>query len=162
MKLLDLYRGINDFMTAYRPRTKILKDGRDDLFTVSHSIFARWRNCFSQLLNIHGVNGVRQTEIHTAQPILPEPSTFDFEMAIEKLKRGKSPVLIKSQQNWLKQKVEQFAIRSINLLILSGIRRNCLRSGRSRSLYLSIRRVIRQTVVTADAHHFCQLRGLEF
>ena len=49
-------------------------------------------------------------------------------------------------------------MRSINLLRLFGIRRNCLRSGRSRSLYLSIRRAIKQTVVIIGAYHFCQLR----
>jgi hypothetical protein len=42
-------------------------------------------------------------------------------------------VLIKSQQNWLKQGVGQFAVRSINLLFLFRIRRNCQKNGRSRS-----------------------------
>jgi len=46
--------------------------------------------------------------------------------------------------------VEAFALRSINLLILFGIRMNCLRIGRSRSLYLFIRRAIKQTVVIRD------------
>jgi hypothetical protein len=36
-------------------------------------------------------NDVRQTEICTAEPLVPEPSTFEVEMAIEKLKRHKSP-----------------------------------------------------------------------
>ena len=44
-------------------------------------------------------------------------------------------VLVKSQQNWWKQHVELFAVRSTNLTILFGIRRNCLRSGRSQSLH---------------------------
>ena len=39
------------------------------------------------------------TEIYTAEPTVPEPSTFEVELAIEKLKSHKSPVLIKSQQN---------------------------------------------------------------
>jgi hypothetical protein len=52
---------------------------------------ARWRNHFSQLFNIHGVNDVRQTEIHTAEPLVPEPSAFGVEMAIENLKRHESP-----------------------------------------------------------------------
>jgi hypothetical protein len=52
---------------------------------------ARWRNHFSQLLNIHGVNDVRQTEVHAAEPLVPEPSAFEVEMVIEKLKRHKSP-----------------------------------------------------------------------
>jgi len=53
------------------------------LVTNSHDILARWRNHFSQLLNVHEVNDVRQTEIHTAEPLVPEPSAFEFEMAVE-------------------------------------------------------------------------------
>jgi hypothetical protein len=40
-------------------------------------------------LNVH----VRQTEIHTAEPLVPEPSDSEVEMAIKKLKRHKSPVI---------------------------------------------------------------------
>jgi hypothetical protein len=51
------------------------------------SIVAKCRNLFSYLLNVvHGVSNVRQTEIHTAEPIVPEPNAFETEMAIEKLK----------------------------------------------------------------------------
>ena len=57
----------------------------------SHSILASWRNYFSQLLNLQGVNDVRQTEIHTAEPLVPEPSAFEVDLAIEKLKNHKSP-----------------------------------------------------------------------
>ena len=39
----------------------------------------------------NGVNDVRQTEIHTAKPLVPEPSAFEVEMAIEKIKSHKSP-----------------------------------------------------------------------
>jgi hypothetical protein len=42
-------------------------------------------------LNVYGVNDVRQTEIQTAEPLVPEPNAFVVEMAIEKLKRHKSP-----------------------------------------------------------------------
>jgi hypothetical protein len=57
----------------------------------SHSILARWRNYFSQLLNVHGVNDVRQAELQTAEPLLPEPSVSEIELAVEKLKSHKSP-----------------------------------------------------------------------
>ena len=43
------------------------------------------------------------------------------------------------------------------LLILYGIRRNCMRSGKNRSLYLYVRRAIKQTVVITAAYHFCNL-----
>ena len=54
----------------------------------------RWRNYFSQLLNVHGAKDVRQEEIHTAEPLVPEPSAFEFELAIEKLKSHKSPGIV--------------------------------------------------------------------
>jgi len=51
----DLYRGISDFRKGYHPRTDIVKDEKSDLVTYSHSILARWRNHFSQLLNVQGL-----------------------------------------------------------------------------------------------------------
>jgi len=56
----------------------------------SHSIVVRWRNYFSQLFNVHGVKNVEQAEIHTAEPLVTEPSAFEFELAIGKLKSHKS------------------------------------------------------------------------
>jgi len=41
-------------------------------------------------LNVRGINDVRRTEIHTAEPVVFEPSAFEIEVAIEKLKRHKS------------------------------------------------------------------------
>jgi hypothetical protein len=46
----------------------------------------RWKNYFSQLLNVHRVSDVRQIEIHTS-----EPSPSEVEIAIAKLKKYKSP-----------------------------------------------------------------------
>ena len=52
---------------------------------------AGWRDCFSQLLIVHGVHDVRQTETHTAEPLVREPSAFEVDLATEKLKSHKSP-----------------------------------------------------------------------
>jgi len=49
------------------------------------------KELFLQLLNVHGVNEVRPTEIHTAEPLVPETSASEVELAIEKLKSHKSP-----------------------------------------------------------------------
>jgi len=73
----NLYRGINDFKMGYQPRTNIVKDEKSDLVADSHSILARRRNHFSQLFNVLGVRDVRQTETHTAEPLVHEPSTFE-------------------------------------------------------------------------------------
>ena len=56
----DLYGGINDFKKGYQLRTITVKDEKGDLIANSHRIMTRWRNCFSQLLNVHGVDDVRQ------------------------------------------------------------------------------------------------------
>jgi len=68
----------------------MLKDEKGDLIADSQSTVARWRNHVSQLLNVHGVNDVRQAEIHTPEPPVPEPSAFEMEMAIEELTGHKS------------------------------------------------------------------------
>ena len=68
-----------------------MKDEKGDLLADSHSIVARWRNYFSQLFNVHGVKDVRQAEIHTAEPLVPEPSAAEVELAIDKLNSHKSP-----------------------------------------------------------------------
>ena len=51
----------------------------------------------------------------------------------------------------IRQGVEHFAMRSIKVLFLFKISSNCLRSGSSPSLCLSIRRVIKQTEVIIQA-----------
>jgi len=87
-RISDLYRGFSDFKKGYQPRTNMVKDENSDVVTGSYSILAKWRNHFSHILNVHGVDDVRQTEIQTAEPLVSEPSTFEVEMAIEKLKKA--------------------------------------------------------------------------
>jgi hypothetical protein len=42
------------------------------------------------VLNVHGVHDVRQMDIHIAEPLMPEPSLVELEIAIGKLKSYKS------------------------------------------------------------------------
>jgi hypothetical protein len=72
-------------------------------------------------------------------------------VAIEKLKRHKSPGIDQIQAEFIKQGEEQFFLSSIKLFILLRIRRNFLRS---RSLYLSIRRAMKEIVVIIEAYQF--------
>jgi hypothetical protein len=51
-------------------------------FADSHSFMARWRNYFYQISNVQGVSDVRQAEIHTASPLVPEPSVLEVQLAI--------------------------------------------------------------------------------
>jgi hypothetical protein len=82
-----LCRGISDCKKGYQPRTNLVKDEKYDLVVDSSSIMARWKNYISQRV----VNDVSKTEIHAAEPLVLEPSAFESELAIEKLKSHKSP-----------------------------------------------------------------------
>jgi hypothetical protein len=68
-----------------------MKDENDDSFTDSHNILIRRKSFFYQLLKVHRVSDVTQIEIHTAEPLVPDCSTFEIRIAIAKLRSCKSP-----------------------------------------------------------------------
>jgi len=79
-----------------------VKDEKGDLEADAHNIVARWRNYFFQLFNVHGFKYVRQAEIHTAEPLVPEPSAVEVELAIDKRKSHKSPGIDQMQAQLFK------------------------------------------------------------
>ena len=126
------------------------------MVTDFRSILARWTNNFSQLLNAHELNDARQTETHTAEPLLPEPSGFEVEMAIEKLKRHRSPGIDQILAELIKAGGSLFALRSINLL-LAWNKEELPEDWKDSIFYLFIRRTIKLIVAIIEACHFCQL-----
>jgi hypothetical protein len=74
-----------------KPKTNLVKDERGDLLADPQKILTRRKNYFCQQLNVQGPGGTRQTEIHTAEPFVPEPSAAEVEVAIRKMKRYKAP-----------------------------------------------------------------------
>jgi hypothetical protein len=65
----------------------LVEDEKGDLFADPHKILIGCKNYFCQLLNVCGAGGVRQTEMHTAEPFMPEPSASELKSAIRKLER---------------------------------------------------------------------------
>jgi hypothetical protein len=61
------------------------------LLADSHNILNRWKNYFSQLLNVHRISDVRQIEIQTAEPLVPDPSSFEVEIAKFKILNRMAP-----------------------------------------------------------------------
>ena len=53
-------------------------------------------------MNVHVVNDVRHTEIHTAAALVSEPSAFEFRSAIEDMKSHKSPCNIQIPTDFIK------------------------------------------------------------
>jgi hypothetical protein len=87
----DLYRGINEFKEGYKPRINIIKDKNANLPADPQNVLNKWKHYFNHVVNVHGVYDVRQMDIHTAEPLVPEPSLIEVEIAIGKLKSYKSP-----------------------------------------------------------------------
>jgi hypothetical protein len=67
-----------------------------------------------------GVSDVRQREMHTAEPLVPEPSAFQVEMAIEKLRRNKSSGIDQIPAEGIE--VRGRTIRSENQKLINSIR----------------------------------------
>jgi hypothetical protein len=88
-----------------------------------------------------------------------EPSAAEVEVTIRKLKKYKAPgsdqipaELI--QAGW---GGGHCVLRYINLLCLSGTKKNCLTSGKSQLSYQFTKRVIKLTAVIIEAYNCCQL-----
>jgi hypothetical protein len=103
-----------------------------------------WKNYFCQLLNCIDV---RQTEMHAAEPLVPEPSSFEEEIAIEKLTSYRSPCfdeilaeLIQTGGNILRCEIHKLPQSEINL-----------------SLYLFMERALKLAVVIIEGYHCYQL-----
>jgi hypothetical protein len=95
---------------------------------------------------VHNVNDVKQIEVSTAEPLVPGPSRVDFEIAIAKLKKYKSPDSYQIPTELIQARGE-ILLSEIHKLILFGIKKNCLISGRSLLLNQFTKRTIKPTVV---------------
>jgi hypothetical protein len=87
----ELYRGINDFKRGYQPLSNLVKDKNGHLVANSYNNRSRWKNYFSQLLNVHRLSVVRHIEIHTAELLVLDPRPIVIEIGNAKLKMYKSP-----------------------------------------------------------------------
>ena len=88
-----------NFNKSYHSRINIVKYVKGEMVADCHSILDRWRKHFYQLFNTHLFIDVRQTDLKTAELLVPEPRACEFELAIVKLKIHKSPGIVKPKQN---------------------------------------------------------------
>jgi hypothetical protein len=79
----DIYTGINEFNKDYQTRNNLV-DENSHLLADSHIILNRLNNYISQLLNILRVSDIKEREIHTAEPLVLEPTPFEVGTAIAK------------------------------------------------------------------------------
>ena len=88
---------------------------------------------FLTVIQCAWVKDVGQAEIQTAEPLVPEPSAFEVELAIGTLKSHKSLGIDEIPAELIKAGGGTICGEIHKLITLFGRRRNCLKSGRSRS-----------------------------
>jgi hypothetical protein len=83
-----------------------------------------WKNYVSQLLNVHNISDVRQIEVHTAEPLVPDPSGFQEKIS-RKLSSGDACYL--SVQNLLSPSLlsKNVKIRIYRTIILPVVLYGC-------------------------------------
>jgi hypothetical protein len=136
-----------------KPRTNIEKDGKGDILADPHKIVNRWMNYFCQILNVQRVGGIRQTEMQTAEPFVPEPSNSEVEVAIGKLKRCKSPGADQIPADLSQAGRKHYILRSTNLLSRFRTKKNCPTNGRNQLSYQQL------SVVIIGTYYCCQLHA---
>jgi len=52
---------------------------------------------------VHGVNDVRQREMHTIEPLVSHPSDFGVEIAISEFRRYKSSGIYRISEEWIQE-----------------------------------------------------------
>jgi hypothetical protein len=62
---------------------------------------------------VHSDSEVRQIEIHTAQPLVPDPSPFEVEIVVAKLKSMNRQAVFKFRQKQEVKKYPSLRVKSI-------------------------------------------------
>jgi hypothetical protein len=89
---------MNEFKTGYQPGSNLVKCEMMICLQITAVSLIDGRITFA-IIECTWVKDVRKTEIHTAEPLVPESSCFGVKIAIEKLKRYNHQLLIKFQNN---------------------------------------------------------------
>jgi hypothetical protein len=97
-----------------------------------------------------GPGGVKETDIHTREPFVPEPSVSEFEVTIRKLKACKSPGSDQIPAELIQGKGGYCILRFVKLLFFWN--KEELSHKRKESIVFT-KMVIKLTVVIIDAYH---------
>ena len=98
-----------------------------------------------------GLTALDKQEIHTAEPLVPELSVFDVQLAIEKVKSHKSPGIDQIPAELIKAGGRTICYEIHKLIISVWNKEELPEQWKGLSLYLSIRRAIKRTVLIIGA-----------
>jgi hypothetical protein len=135
----------------------LVKDDRGDLVADPHKILNRWKNYFCQMLNVQGAGDVRQTEMHTVEAFVPEPSSSEAEVAIGKLKRYKTPGDDQIPAELFQAGWRTWRSEIHNLIKLIWKKEELPHQWKESIVVPIHKKAIKLTVVTIEEYHCCQI-----
>jgi len=100
----------------------------------------------------------RQEYVHTSEQLVTQPSASEVEMSIEKLKGHRSPGIDQIPAELIKGGSRKICSEIHKVIHALWNKEDLPEEWKESSLYLSIKRVIKQTVLIIETYHFCQLR----
>ena len=113
---------------------------------------------FPQLLNEPGVKDIKHTDIHTAEPLVPESSAFQFQLAIGKLKSHKSFGFDQIPAELINAGGRKIRSQIHKLIISVWNKEELPEKWKELISVLIYKRAIKRIVVFIAAYHFFQLR----
>jgi hypothetical protein len=103
------------------------------------------------------VGGVRQAEMHTAEPFVPEPSASEIEVAIGKLKRYNSPGVDQIPAELIRAGEETLHLEIHKLIKLVWCKEELPHQWKESIVVPIHKKVTKLTVVIIKAFDCCQL-----
>jgi hypothetical protein len=95
----------------------------------------------NSLRNCYALTVIQENKTQVNWAIITQPSSFEVETATEKLKTYISQSTDQILVELMQAGGNILILRSTNLLILFGTRKNCQSSGRNKTLHLFIRAI---------------------
>jgi hypothetical protein len=132
------------------------KNEMGHLLAVPQKKLPSWNTYFCQLLTVQGAGGIRQTETHTAEPLVPEPSAAEIEIAIRNLKRKIARYLSHSSRtvsSWVGG-IMHSEIHKLSMLIWN---KEQLPHQWKESIVVTIHKKDNETALIIEAYQCCQL-----
>ena len=99
-------------------------------------------------------------EIHTAEPLVPEPSAFEFELAIEKLKSHKSPGVDQIATDFIQTGGNTICGVIHKVIISVWDKEELPEEWKESAIVPTHKKGIKRSVITIGAYHFCQLHTI--
>ncbi len=85
-----MYKGINSIRKGFQSRSQLMKDENGNIITGENELIERCGKYYNDLLNVNNDCTESESDIHTAELNVEEPSFREVRDALRKLKNNKA------------------------------------------------------------------------